>query len=962
MKDQNSEFFSAPFENTFSEYQVFPSEKYYVEEKEKEPIENPSYPESFRESEQEAERSAKETLDVKKLEEQLNSQSSQGTQTTSTATTSTATSSTSAHVVESVSSVSGVAASVGVTAVAVAVIISPSAPITEINPYENIFHKEIGADYVLCTFDFTSLGEEEVPYSEEGDDYVLIFNEREYFLNRENNTFLATNLTPNTEYSFSLNTFQNDEMTTLWSSFITTEKTSEPKVFRMEEEENLMFDSVTRTASFEYSFYLSDVQDQVQEERLFICSSPQNTNTEFTDIIYVSDVVNENNRFQGIAMDILSEDLYFYVVGSQNGVRSTLYEGEYHFEFEEGFLRSDEFLVDETSTLIENDFRSIQVMGKLEHYTPTYSYNVAVYQYDEQQGLLGVDDVLLVVTEDLSYQISTLAYYGVRYFRYDITYVDSTMSEVNGYQSQLLDYTEAQSYSATYEKKTPLESDIEYLSQGIRITVDTSFYTEYPDMFSYRLDVTNSAGTILGSYEGQEVAEISIDDISMLDTVCFQYTDIGLYRGQQIEFGNNRFEGPELIIPKISLQSEIMFVDNMFAIGYEIQDLMDYTNARIELEIVTATQTYQIQESALDPDEVSPMIILSDLPGEVGSSMIRATLYFHDQQIDGREKSVMSEQIFKDLSYTFQIDRIEANITTHNSSTTITIESSGMIPSTYSIQVTEEINSFSQAFPVREKVSFEDLPRSLATDLKIQVLDKEGLPWGEELSYPLYEEDARTAKDSSRYLFSATNPYDNVVTYNDDGTYNIYRDTQFETDDPNFSYRAGICTDVTYDELTYEISGFEGYLGEVSKERVDRKENLSADMYVLVYDLLYQYQGVDYLFEQVMPSGTIQPVCSDPGTVSYTRTASETTIHYSNSSYGYFSPILLVDGIEYQFSTYTSPSDFTAELVLDQALDVTTVTIYFSTYSSEYDNIASLIQMNGTRYRAYEINATMISA
>ena len=448
----------------------------------------------------------------------------------------------------------------------------------------------------------------------------------------------------------------------------------------------------------------------------------------------------------------------------------------------------------------------------------------------------------------------------------------------------------------------------------------------------------------------------------MLDTVCFQYTDIGLYRGQQIEFGNNRFEGPELIIPKISLQSEIMFIDNMFAIGYEIQDLMDYTNARIELEIVTATQTYQIQESALDPDEVSPMIILSDLPGEVGSAMIRATLYFHDQQIDGREKSVMSQQILKDLSYTFQIDRIEANITTHNSSTTITIESSGMIPSTYSIQVTEEINSFSQTFPVGEKVTFEDLPRSLATDLKIQVLDKEGLPWGEELSYPLYEEDAKTAKDSSRYLFSATNPYDNVVTYNDDGTYNIYRDTQFETDDPNFSYRAGICTDVTYDELTYEISGFEGYLGEVSKERVDRKENLSADMYVLVYDLLYQYQGVDYLFEQVMPSGTIQPVCSDPGTVSYTRTASETTIHYNNSSYGYFSPILLVDGTEYQFTTYTSPSDFTAELVLDQALDVTTVTIYFSTYSSEYDNIASLIQMNGTRYRAYEIIATMISA
>ena len=259
-------------------------------------------------------------------------------------------------------------------------------------------------------------------------------------------------------------------------------------------------------------------------------------------------------------------------------------------------------------------------------------------------------------------------------------------------------------------------------------------------------------------------------------------------------------------------------------------------------------------------------------------------------------------------------------------------------------------------------MSFEDLPRSLATDLKIQVLDKEGQPWGEELSYPLYEEDARIAKDSSRYLFSATNPYDNVVTYNDDGTYNIYRDTQFETDDPNFSYRAGICTDVTYDELTYEISGFEGYLGEVSKERVDRKENLSADMYVLVYDLLYQYQGVDYLFEQVMPSGTIQPVCSDPGTVSYTRTVSETTIHYSNSSYGYFSPILLVDGTEYQFTTYTAPSDFTAELVLDQALDVTTVTIYFSTYSSEYDNIASLIQMNGTRYRAYEINATMVSA
>lgn len=90
------------------------------------------------------------------------------------------------------------------------------------------------------------------------------------------------------------------------------------------------------------------------------------------------------------------------------------------------------------------------------------------------------------------------------------------------------------------------------------------------------------------------------------------------------------------------------------------------------------------------------------------------------------------------------------------------------------------------------------------------------------------------------YSYVYTNPGDIGVTYNDDGTINIYVDTQFECADESY-----------YVELTV------GRYRVRSRESIIELRNLPYDTYPIEYAVCLERDGIQYVLRLDRPSGTI---------------------------------------------------------------------------------------------------------
>ena len=98
--------------------------------------------------------------------------------------------------------------------------------------------------------------------------------------------------------------------------------------------------------------------------------------------------------------------------------------------------------------------------------------------------------------------------------------------------------------------------------------------------------------------------------------------------------------------------------------------------------------------------------------------------------------------------------------------------------------------------------------------------------------------DTSIAVPDPQYNFVYYNPSDVTVTYNDDGTVNMYIPTQFESDDESVYYQ------ITYGERRY-----------ISREAIARIEHIPDESYPLTYDVCVDIGGVQYSIYRVTPSG-----------------------------------------------------------------------------------------------------------
>ena len=88
------------------------------------------------------------------------------------------------------------------------------------------------------------------------------------------------------------------------------------------------------------------------------------------------------------------------------------------------------------------------------------------------------------------------------------------------------------------------------------------------------------------------------------------------------------------------------------------------------------------------------------------------------------------------------------------------------------------------------------------------------------------------------YYLAGTNPSEIGITYNDDGTINMYIPTQFEAD---------------MDELYYQITI--GDIRYTSRDKIARIEGIPNIPYAVIYDVCIDIDGKTYSIFNTVPSG-----------------------------------------------------------------------------------------------------------
>ena len=96
------------------------------------------------------------------------------------------------------------------------------------------------------------------------------------------------------------------------------------------------------------------------------------------------------------------------------------------------------------------------------------------------------------------------------------------------------------------------------------------------------------------------------------------------------------------------------------------------------------------------------------------------------------------------------------------------------------------------------------------------------------------------AKDVGDYVFNYKNTGEVGITYNDDGTINVYISTNFETEDDGLYYQ------ILLGDMIYQ-----------SRDPVFVAEGLKNTTYPLIYEICYDDNGVQYCISSISVSGVV---------------------------------------------------------------------------------------------------------
>ncbi|MGN1066300.1 MAG: hypothetical protein ACI4QH_00665 [Candidatus Fimimonas sp.] len=810
----------------------------------------------------------------------------------------------------------------------------------------------LGMDYVALTVNVDDfIANEKVAAGLSAEDFWIEYETangtQRINMRSGEHTYLFTGLQPETSFTYKVfcTESQYASESEYFSQTLTTPSTSLPVGVLDEMNTSVFLDEQMKTAVLTYSVYLSDFNRTYPNTTFFVCDAPQSFDGEIANVLYAVEAPDENNFFRGEVFDVISKELYLYVVGrTDDGNHAVLFSHQLHVDIPDEWLEVNEapFEVQEGSEFSHCTFNGIFAGGSLSKLDETATFGAYFTQYNHNGVPIEErsEAELIVDAQQKTYSVNGGAYYGVSTFSYTVFTLQDDVENIV-YQSDPIQFTANQEFTGVYTKVSPSDAIVTYYVDGnVMVSVDPEFYAENPDMY-YKVQVTNSFGTVFGEYCGTGAAEMFFS-YGGLDEIVLVYYDCANFADGEWQYASYETEGVAFCVPQITF-GNTDFDGTNFTLAYTFDMIYDYSLAFLELEIFDGENTYYQRAEGLAE---SGVIVLDSITSELGNVIVRGTLTFSDYTTGGDGHSLPLDAYNCNLSYSFEVTRVNADVSGSDSTVPVTVTFNAHMPQTYSVAITNDDGSVNEVVAVTEGACTVNVSASDDVQLTVSVTSKEGQVWGS-YAYTVSKTEAE-ANYTAPSTMNCTNPGDALVTHNDDGTINIYRKINFQCSNENVYYNAYVYTFVNSGDGLVPGEGYDV----IGRDTYAVIENLPYQNYYFLYHTMFDYNGVSYTMYTEMPSGGIT-FPENYGSYETAITDTETSVKITlSSSYGHLQNKVTVNGVDYQYTRYTDSYETYPILTIDGAIDVVSVVIYYNPNISNYEEYSQEITIKGTLYRA----------
>ena len=593
----------------------------------------------------------------------------------------------------------------------------------------------------------------------------------------------------------------------------------------------------------------------------------------------------------------------------------------------------------------------IVVEGKIININPNYRYFALIDQYIGEE-LIDIDGINDLEIKDNNFVLNSFVYYGITSYQYDIFYMKSEEENILLYSSNKIDFNLDQSYSATYEKVSPKDAKYTFNDDGtVNVHIDTNFTSEFPYAYQYGLNVLDKEGNVIDEYIGNDK---SIDlIIPSIGQIYFQYIDIGKFADDYHKYNNYMVTDYSVIeIPSITLSDEFDFDGEYFVLFLNVETIYDVDSLSVDLELNSQNQE---QIKHLDDVTEKVPIVLDEFNGEIGELLVKGTFNFKDDMIDKYPHSIKITPKTFNLNYKFDVTNVIVESYESKDQLPVTFNFDYLLPSSYKINIKDEMDLINETIELTNDYYLNKVNSGDGANLTISIVDDAGVAWKEPFSYRILNAYEINDLNEEPLTYVSINPGDSIVTYNDDGTINIYRNLDFVTNSSNIYYDAFIYSEENVDSETGQKTYRNGYHN-ISNYKYSILEDLPEDNYYFYYYNLLLNNGIYYYTNMEMPSGGVSTniannfVCS----ATYDNETNQTLINITNDNYLSVNGNCIIDDITYDLLVVDSNLSLSVE---GNAIGKN-ITIFANKYLNDFDEFQADIPIKGNKYKAYNLTIT----
>ena len=416
----------------------------------------------------------------------------------------------------------------------------------------------------------------------------------------------------------------------------------------------------------------------------------------------------------------------------------------------------------------------------------------------------------------------------------------------------------------------------------------------------------------------------------------------GFFTGsaQDLTGGNSKIrvlgeiDGKERVIAEHTVHTFTKVKPTVSILGAEIYDLNVY---KISYKVMNLNSSYKYDSLVLTFTGSDGAVIEQTATRENGYvllelwdnlSYIEMEAQLNAFEQNGDPVSFKSEKTRVNLAYNLEYT---VEVRTYNKQDRI--ELSGYLPSD-SIVVITDSDGYEMEYGIYDSIEWGITAE--AEEYMLSVKDP--------LGNVIFDGGSFTADhtySSSDFEMTYSNPGDVQISFNEDGTTNMYVWTDFFSDDPEIYYE--VMLDKTY----------------ASREKVLVAENVPLDKYPIIYRVIKEIDGVRYILYELIPSGTTydrqepQVIVNLNG--SQINVEFDTVHKHESGSIRIELPsgeIIQVSDSELVYNESSYKYSFTVNL--DSEPEYAVLHMNFAYLSYHYDDIAANTEIKGAIFVAYE--------